>query len=569
MTTQAVHDSAHHDFQKKYHVIAKLGEGGMALVHLAVARGVAGVRKLVVLKSIRPELVAESHVREMFLAEARLAATLNHPNLVQAYEVVVFSSRPVLVMEYMDGQPLSRIVSGERRKQVPLSLQLFVLKEVLLGLDYLHNLTDLDGSLLGLVHRDVSPHNIFVTYDGHAKLLDFGIAKKVGSNNHTETGIIKGKVRYMSPEQLVGSPNIDRRADLFSVGVMLWEAITRRRLWDGMADLQVMQNLVDGKVPSASSVAENVPPSLEEICAKALAADCDARYESAALMLADLEKAIDDLGLETNSRQVGKFVTDWFSDLRSATRKVIETQLKDDHATPVSLIVSDEADVLQTEDAAISADLWGLPSAVSVTALQASEARRRRRRRWIAGLGTSVAALAAGYGSLRYLHRWGDDPAAVAAAAKLAPAAAEPAPPSAAPASVHVLIQAMPPTATLFLDDAPLSRNPFEGELPSDSARHVVRAEAPGYRSETRLAALNGPLQLELDLQAVPSAAPLSANMPAAPRRFAGAKLAPPPVPVTTATASAMIQKAAAPSCNNPFFFDENGIKHIKPDCLK
>lgn len=571
MTTSAGYESAHHEFQKRYHVIAKLGEGGMALVHLAVARGVAGVRKLVVLKSIRPELVAESQVREMFLAEARLAATLNHPNLVQAYEVVVFSSRPVLVMEYMDGQPLSRILNGERRAQVPLALQLFVLKEILLGLDYLHNLADLDGTPLGLVHRDVSPHNIFVTYEGHAKLLDFGIAKKVGSSGNTETGMIKGKVRYMSPEQLAGSARLDLRADIFSVGVMLWEALTGRRLWEGMTDLQVMQTLVDGKVPTPSTVTENVPPSLEAICVKALAADCESRYESAALMQADLERAIEELGLETNSRQVGKLVTDWFGELRAATKKIIEGQLKDADALPVSLVVSDDNDSLESEDPAISADLWGLPSTISVSALKASEARRRRRRRWIAGMGLAATGAAAGVGWLRYVHHGEDQAQAAVSGAPSAAARALAIAPAAKP--VHVLIDAIPPNATLYLDDAPLSRNPFEGDLPSDSARHMIRAEAPGYRSETRLADLSKPLKLQLELEAASSAAaPQPGAQPpavsAASKRFFVSKVAPAAVP-SAPVVSAPTAKPPAPSCNNPFYFDESGIKHVKPECLK
>ena len=568
MTTLAGHDSAPQELQKKYHVIVKLGEGGMALVHLAVVRGVAGVRKLVVLKSIRPELVSDSQVREMFLAEARLAATLNHPNIVQTYEVVVFAGRPVLVMEYMDGQPLSRMLHGERRAQASLAFQLFVLKEVLTGLEYLHNLSDLDGTPLSLVHRDVSPHNIFGTYDGHAKLLDFGIAKKIGSSGNTETGMIKGKVRYMSPEQLVGSVRLDRRADLFAVGVMLWEAITGRRMWEGLTDLQVMQNLVDGKVAAPSSVAENVPASLEGICLKALAGDVDARYESAASMQADLEKAIDELGLETGSRQVGKRVAESFSELRLATKKVIEEQLKDDNASPVSLVVTDENSVLAPEDAAISADLWGLPSTISVSALQADQARRRRlRRRWLIGIGASAAAALVALGSVRHAHRDGEAQARAAVAAAAPPPAPVSTPTVVEPKLVHVLIQATPPAATLYLDEAPLPKNPFEGNVPSDSARHTIRADASGYRSQTRTAGLNEPLQLDIGLEALPP--PSSAQAASAGGRHgisARSALAPaaPPSPSVVPT-----QRPAAPVCANPFYFDESGIKHVKPECLK
>ncbi len=215
----------------RFRVIAEVGEGGMAKVYLAVARGFSGFNKLVVLKSLRSNLASDRACVDMFLHEARLAARLNHPNVVQTYEVIEEDGRPVMVMEYLEGQPLSQIaVRAQADKRFTLSMRLHVLCDVLAGLHYAHELRDFDGTALDLVHRDVSPQNIFVTFEGQVKLLDFGIAKVVHTSAPAETdaGVLKGKVLYMAPEQIAGEA-LDRRADIFAVGVMLWEALAGER----------------------------------------------------------------------------------------------------------------------------------------------------------------------------------------------------------------------------------------------------------------------------------------------------------------------------------------------------
>jgi serine/threonine-protein kinase len=547
------------EFSRKYKVIAKLGEGGMARVHLAVVRGIAGIRKLVVLKSVRPELVSDRRVCEMFLAEARLAATFNHPNIVQTFEVIVSKNRPLLVMEYMDGQPISRIL---RQPNLPPSLPLFVLGEVLNGLDYAHNVKDLDGTELNLVHRDISPQNVLVTYDGHVKLLDFGIAKILGSSGNTETGEIKGKVRYMAPEQMLGSAKLDRRADIFSVGVMLWEAVTRQRLWAGLNDVQVIQAVVSGGgVPAPSTVDPDVPPCLDAICRRALAHECDDRYESAAAMQADLQAAIEELRMRTDHRQVGRFVTESFVDLRTSIKSVIETQLSNEKAAPVSLIVSDEIDVVVTEEEAFSGDLWGLPSAVSANNLT-NVGRRRRRLGLLAG-GGAVAVM--GVISALWLGnahgRSAEAPLTVAAAPPPTSAAIPPAPVASVDekdrAYVHVSFEANPVRARLFLDDELLPSNPFLGTRPRDAQQHVLRVEAPGYRSETIAVDLSGPTESKLDL------VPLATVLPKTAARPSIGRTAP------SSVASTATPAPSARSCNPPFIFDENGIKSFKPECLK
>jgi serine/threonine protein kinase len=306
----------------RYRRLAELGRGGMATVYLAAARGPSGFTKLVVLKELRPDLAQDAEFRTMFLDEARLAARLNHPNVVQTYEVGEDGNRQVIVMEYLEGQPLSRA-----RKVLPSPLVYFALSNVLAGLEHAHDLLDFQGTPLKVVHRDVSPHNIFVTYSGEVKLCDFGIAKAADSSAVTATGDMKGKLSYMAPEQARGEV-VDARADLFAVGVVLWETATGRRLWSNMQDVQILAQLLGGSIPTPRSVDPTVPPQLERICMKALAFEPDQRYSRAAELQADLDAYITSLGLTPTRRALGEAVAQAFADDRARLKQVIEDQLR-------------------------------------------------------------------------------------------------------------------------------------------------------------------------------------------------------------------------------------------------
>src|SRR6185436_17380332 len=212
----------------KYRIIALLGQGGMASVFLSVVPGPVGVNKLLVVKLLREEVSHDEDFVAMFVNEARLAARLNHANVVQTYEVGVEGRQHYLAMDYLDGQPLHAVLRKAGRSGVPLEVQVRILAEALAGLHYAHTLRDFDGTDLRVVHRDVSPQNIFVNYDGQVKVVDFGIAKAAGAASNTQSGVFKGKLSYVAPEQ-AGGDLVDARADVFSVGVMLWEAIARKR----------------------------------------------------------------------------------------------------------------------------------------------------------------------------------------------------------------------------------------------------------------------------------------------------------------------------------------------------
>jgi len=227
----------------------------------------------------------------MFLEEARLGARLNHPNIVQTHEVGFDAERPYLVMEYLDGRSLHRI----QRQLVgqgglPVGAHLRALSQALLGLDYAHGLRGFDGTPLRVVHRDVSPLNVVLTFDGQTKVIDFGVAKGSDSQVETRTGVLKGRLAYMAPEQARGG-EVDRRADIYAFGVMLWEAAAGRRLWPQLADTEILSRAQRGEpAPSLRSVCPDAPPDLNAICARALAQDPDDRHPTAAALLADLER---------------------------------------------------------------------------------------------------------------------------------------------------------------------------------------------------------------------------------------------------------------------------------------
>jgi len=258
----------------------------MADVFLAALSGPAGMgfSKLVVVKRLRPNLAEDPEFISMLIDEARVAARLNHPNVVQTTEVGSVDEHYFVAMEFLEGQALHRILhrAAKAGRTLPRHLHYRVLVDSLSGLHHAHELVDYDGTPLHVVHRDVTPQNVFVTYQGQVKIVDFGIAKAEGRISQTRSGIVKGKVAYMAPEQ-AGCLDIDRRADVFSVGVMLWEASTGTRMWKGIQEAEIMQRLCVGKIPSSPrALNPDLPDELDRICRRALAYKPDERYATAA-----------------------------------------------------------------------------------------------------------------------------------------------------------------------------------------------------------------------------------------------------------------------------------------------
>jgi serine/threonine protein kinase len=318
-----------------YRFICNLGRGGMADVQLALQTSRAGVERLVVLKRARSELASQPEFAAMFLEEARIAATLSHQNVVQTYEVGQDEHGYFLVLEFLRGQSYGTILSTAGYADYRVSLE--VLSNALLGLEYAHQLKHLSGREMGLVHRDVSPPNIFVTYDGQVKVLDFGIAKALDSTIETDTGIIKGKVAYMSPEQMHGE-SVDSRADLYAVGVMLWEATAGGRRFPGIPDVAVVSAVSSQRAPITPGAAERGLPALaDRICERALAQDPAQRYSSAAQFHEDLSALTELVGGRLAPRALGQYVSALFATERDELQRRIEAGLQQPvavHSTP-------------------------------------------------------------------------------------------------------------------------------------------------------------------------------------------------------------------------------------------
>ena len=310
----------------KYRCVLRLDSGGMAEVFLAVSQGPVGFNKLFVLKRLREALAENPEHRDMFLHEARLAARLNHPNVVQTYEVGEDGTGIFIAMEYLEGQPLSRI-RREITKQgteVSHAIHARIASEVLCGLHYAHEVADYDGTPLRIVHRDVSPQNVFVTYDGQVKIVDFGIAKTHDSG--TQAGIFKGKFAYTAPEQLRGE-SIDRRADVFTAGIVLWEMLTGEKLLAADNPAQTLSRLLNEPIPSVASMMPTVDPRLDAIVMRALERNPDNRFQTAQAMRDALEEYLVAAGQSVRQDQISKLLADLFKTERARVQKAIKEEI--------------------------------------------------------------------------------------------------------------------------------------------------------------------------------------------------------------------------------------------------
>jgi serine/threonine protein kinase len=458
----------------KYMLVERLGRGGMAEVWKAKMSGPAGFSRTLVVKRILPHLVEDPHFVQMFVSEARLSARLNHGNIVQVYELGDVDGEYYLAMEYVRGRDLVNVVRAQLLKgqAPPPGLGAIVGREVCRALAYAHGLTDERGTPLRLIHRDVSPSNVMISFDGAVKLLDFGIAKALGeaSESKTVTGTLKGKFGYMSPEQIDGR-EIDHRADLFAVGVVLHEVLTGRRLFKGATDLATIALVRETKVEPPSLLNPAVPKELDEICLKALARDPDARYKGCD----EMAIALDDVAhtLKWGPERLTLMLRELFPDEPSHSRE---------------LLPPTEAGASQ-------------------------EVAARRRGRWLA-LGIVGLALASGLGVWLLASR--ANRAANVVPPVVTGAVADKSPPPAAPvarpsASVTVRVVTTPPGADVLVGNelGPRGQAPLALTLArGDQVTHVT-VRLKGYDEQTTEVTPDSDSRLQLTLSR--SAPPRSA----------------------------------------------------------
>lgn len=299
----------------KYELLQELAIGGMATLYIARARGLADFSKPVALKRILPQYAADRNFVEMFLDEARLAATLHHPNVVQVYDIGQLGGDFFFTMEYVHGESLAHVMQrlADQGRRLPLEHAVQIGIGVAAGLDYAHQKADDSGNPMHIVHRDIAPSNILLSYNGNVKLADFGIAKANTRHHSTEVGTLKGRVAYMSPEQSIGA-EIDARSDLFSLGVVLYEIVTGRRMYGGANQLAILHRLQNFSIEPPSARSPECPPALEAIIMRALAPKVEDRYQSAADFQYDLETFAHTGGLFLSSVRMSKFMRVLFGD---------------------------------------------------------------------------------------------------------------------------------------------------------------------------------------------------------------------------------------------------------------
>lgn len=604
--------------RRRYRPLFELGRGGMAKVYLAESLA-SGVRKLVVLKVLNRELAVDEEVRAAFRREAELSARMNHPNVVQVFEVVEYSGVPVIVMEYLDGVSLSRVLQHLQQggQAMPERLHLYVLTQVLAGLHHFHELRDFEGNSLNAVHRDVSPQNVLVLHEGPVKVVDFGIAKvNAATDHHTRTGMVKGKIHYMPPEQLLGESGIDRRADIFAVGVMLWEAIAGRRMWAGYAEGKVVRSLARGELPRLRDAVPEVSENLERIVEKALALDVAQRYESAQEMQFELERALEAEKQHVNPRELLEFMNRHFGEHRLFQRRAVERALRDPGATISAVMECVTPAVREYSALALgsesghhriehgSAVLESGSHAVEIAADSSSQFEvkgegdlsSRSQMAIDLGLGTqsspgselsvrsrsgtrswkmAAVLLLIGVGSAGVWYKFRNDAQRANTPAVSPPAAR----------LVQVRIEAQPPGARISLNGQALGTSPYQGKLPASSTEQVVEVRADGHVTERRSLTLSDDVALSIALQPEPPATPAPAVDPqpsaaaethpasrgtarGRPRtvgRAAAAAPAPAPAPAAAPAAPAPTQDA---NCSPPYKLSADGVKIYKPECF-
>ena len=275
----------------RYVVFDEIASGGMATVHLGRLRGAVGFARTVAIKRLHTSLARDDEFTAMFLDEARLAARIRHPNVVQVLDVVHEAGELFLVMDFVQGESLARLVRAVKPGLVPPRIAVAIMSSVLHGLHAAHEATSEHGQPLEIVHRDVSPQNILVGTDGVARVLDFGVAKAANRIQTTRDGSVKGKIAYMAPEQLL-SESVDRRADVYAAAVVLWEALTAERLFDGDNQGRVVRKILDEPVPIPSTKLPGLPKSLDDAVMRGLDRNVDKRFQTAREFAAALERCM-------------------------------------------------------------------------------------------------------------------------------------------------------------------------------------------------------------------------------------------------------------------------------------
>ncbi len=443
----------------RYQIIRRLAVGGMGEVFLARQSAVAGFDRLVILKSLLPDLAQQPEFVEQFLDEAKVAATLNHPNIVSIYEVGSWNGTYFIAMEYIRGDNLSRLqrAAGRMKTGVPVDVAAFIVHDAAHALDHAHKAEDIHGKPQNIVHRDISPQNIMVRTDGVTKVVDFGIAKAANRTSRTATGLLKGKVQYMSPEQVQGA-ELDGRADQFALGVVLWELLARQKLFTGQSEIDILRSVINRPIPLLSTQTAGVPPRLERCVARMLARDREQRYPSLAECAADLKGFLESGGMKNAQARTATFV-------KETLGEEIEAKTVDLTPTGANNFVINLAQQHPPPTGPTGAARREVPASRARLGIAAG-----------AGLALLLAVVAAA------VILWPQPPAPEAAAA------AAPAP--VRTVSPKVAIDTQPTGAVVRIDGKEVGKTPVTVDV-APGVEHEVEAEAEGYETRSEKVTLS------------------------------------------------------------------------------
>ncbi len=297
-----------------YKVVERISAGGMAEVYKATQTGADNFERPVAIKRILPHIARDPNFIAMFQAEAKLAVQLQHGNICQIYQLGRHEDSFYIALEYVDGRDIGSVLDLHQKQSRPLPLPqaCYIISRACEGLDYAHNKKSNDGKPLNIIHRDISPPNILISFEGEVKLIDFGLAKAVGSSVQTQAGIIKGKLAYMSPEQVRGT-GLDHRSDVFALGIVFFEMLTARRLFRRESDLETFDAVRQCQVPRPTEFNPAIPPALETILLQALARNADERYSSAGAFNEALREFVMSSRMNFRGDQLGTWMRKLFA----------------------------------------------------------------------------------------------------------------------------------------------------------------------------------------------------------------------------------------------------------------
>lgn len=322
----------------KYILLDRIAVGGMAEVFRGKLTGEKGFEKLIVVKKMLPHMTEDPGMVAHFIDEAKLAALLQHENIIHVYDFGETDGSYFMAMEYLFGKDLKSILAKSSQIDLPIGVErsLLIASQICEGLEYAHNLEDLHGDPLNIIHRDISPQNIFITYDGKVKVIDFGIAKTTTQTSKTEVGIIKGKVAYMSPEQAEGK-KIDRRSDIFAAGIILYEMITGKEMYSGDT-MEVLNKAIHARYELPEDIVPDLPSQVYDILHRALNKDIDRRYQSCSEMMADIEDCLYEMGSRPKTKMLEVYITGLFekeySDEKKNSIEILKSAIDEEQTVP-------------------------------------------------------------------------------------------------------------------------------------------------------------------------------------------------------------------------------------------